>query len=134
MSRAQLKALVRGDDPSRPEEERWRRIYGVLFPGATKPPGGAAYLWEGMPLAVTIARDYWDCCGRDVVVEYFADGGVAGGAEVTGREVSVLCGLVGKALVQRVIAGGLGDEMPKVVGDVGSLDETEWESVKADEG
>ena len=138
VSRAQLEELVRGDDANQHEEERWWRIYKVLFPdGATKhsrPPRGAAYLWEGMPLAVTMARDYWDCYGRDTVEAYLADESVAGGAEITAQEASVLCGLVGKELVQRVIAGGLGDDIPKAAGHVGSPGETEWDSVKADEG
>jgi len=109
-------------------------MYKVLFPSSKRPNHIAAYLGEGMPLAMSMARDYWDLNGRDIVEDYLADDGVAGGAEIAKQEVSVLCSLVGKELVQRVVAGGLGGEIAKVAGDVGSVDEAGWESVKVDDG
>jgi hypothetical protein len=141
VSRAQLEALVERDDRNRPEEDRWWRIYRAVCPGGgankRSDRGVAAYLGEGVPLAVAMARDYWDLHGRDMVQTYLADEGVvAGGVEITEQEVSVVCSLVGKELVQRVIDGRLESETvkAKATGDGGAVDEEEWESVKDEDG
>ncbi len=68
--------LVRRDDPSQREEDRWLRVYKIVFPGANKPRRSAAYLKDGMGLTVSLIRDYWVRHGRECVKDYLYNCGL----------------------------------------------------------
>lgn len=104
VSRSQLRTIVREDDTNQRESRRWRRIYSLLLPGADRPPRGAAYLDEGLPLAVAMAGDYWASRGRRAVEEYLAGEGSSEKGEIRGERVEAFCELAGRELVRCVVA------------------------------
>lgn len=110
VSRSQLRKIIEEDDRSRREDERWRRIYAHVFPRAERPRRSAAYLGQGLPLAVSMARDYWDSHGRELVEEYLAKEGLSGAEQFTGGGFWTLCELSGQGLIQRVIADARKDQ------------------------
>ncbi|KAK0726389.1 hypothetical protein B0T21DRAFT_371478 [Apiosordaria backusii] len=139
VSPSQLRMIIERDNRHQPEEDRWRRIYKVLFPGAERPRPGEAYLRQGLPLAVAMARDYWEGNGARLVGEYLAEVGRlnSGGDEkiqIAGEEgVSALCKVVGRELVHRVVAGyGRTGGQTGVDGNAAGLDEDRWENAKAE--
>src|SRR3569833_502724 len=110
VAREQLRRIVEADDPARREDERWRRVYAAVFPGAPRPRRAAAYLSEGLPLAVSMARDYWEARGPGLVEQDHAGEGMGGRELFAGEDVfSVVCELDGRELILRVTADVLGD-------------------------
>jgi len=128
VSRSQLRKIIEEDDRNQREEERWRRIYAVVFPEAERPPRGAAYHTEGLPLAVSMARDYWVSHGRRLVEDFVTEEGLSGNLEFTEPGVSALCELTGKELIESVILEARSSQKAPAE-TAGGLDGTEWETV-----
>lgn len=99
-----LQNIAEEDNRNRPEDERWRRIYALVFPTAERPLHGAGYLGEGLPLAVAMARDYWSLHGRELAMAYLSEEGSSGEVKIEGERFSTFCRQVDEQLVQRVIA------------------------------
>ena len=57
-------------------KERWLQVYATLFPKAPRPHGSAAYLKDGVGLAMSLVRDYWAKRGRECVEEYLSSHGL----------------------------------------------------------
>jgi hypothetical protein len=129
VTRTQLGRMAKKDNRNRHEEERWRRIYQVLFPEAEKPPRESAYLQEVVPLALSMARDYWDTRGRGIVDEYLQGRVLEGGWKPDEREVLVLFELAGTLLVRRV-AEDAGKDQNGVLKSTEEVAEEEWEAMK----
>lgn len=128
VSHSQLRKITEQDDRNQREEERWQRIYSCLFPGADRPQCSKAYLEQGLPLAVSMARDYWESHGRGLIEQYVAKEGLPGGKQLTRESFSTLCEHAGRELVQRVVKDAQGDRDGQSELEV----EAEWEMVKAE--
>ncbi|KAK0671635.1 hypothetical protein QBC41DRAFT_300324 [Cercophora samala] len=133
VSHSTLREIIRHDKPHLPEEDRWRRIYKILFPGKKPPERGAAYLSHGLPLAVAMARDYWEQQGRTIVGEYLARIGSDTSVPKPGDEgVSMLYDTTGKEVVGLVIAHYARKDSETGEVDDGS-DEDRWVTVKEEQ-
>ncbi|KAK4452535.1 hypothetical protein QBC34DRAFT_397784 [Podospora aff. communis PSN243] len=132
VTRTQLAKMMDKDDRNRREEERWQRIYQVLFPGGETPRTEMAYLEHGPPLALSMVRDYWDSHGRRVVNNYLQVRALASGQSLDKQAVSVLFELVGSHLVRRVAEDALRGQncLLERTEDVA---EEEWETIKPEQ-
>lgn len=68
--------LVRRHNQRWRVKERWLQVYATLFPMDARPHGSAAYLKDGVGLAVSLLRDYWAKRGRECVEEYLSSHGL----------------------------------------------------------
>lgn len=118
------------DDQNLREEDRWRHIYHILFPTAKLPRRRAVYLDRGVPLAISMAKDYWRKNGRELVEKYLSEkseGDSDGELRPSDLTASDVYGLVGRGLVQRVIEDPNSQEYTTFdLGDSDSSDE-EWD-------
>ncbi|KAK4201043.1 hypothetical protein QBC40DRAFT_279027 [Triangularia verruculosa] len=139
VSLSTLMTIIRRDYRARhqPEEDRWWRIYSILFPDAERQQHGDAYLEEGLPLAVSMARDFWGQHGRRFVGEYLAE--VKGSSSdmnerILGEEgISTIGEMVGRELIQRVIAHYVkGGDQCSVSKSGGKENEDGWVIMKAE--
>ncbi|KAK4174879.1 hypothetical protein QBC36DRAFT_33186 [Triangularia setosa] len=140
VSRSTLREIIKRDNPHQPEKDRWRQIYTILFPGTPRPRRGAAYHAKGLPLAVSMARDYWGQHGRRLVGGYLAELLPELSSDinekVAGQEgSSLLCEIAGRELVKRVIADHARKSRQTATSESenagGLRDEGRWVAVKA---
>jgi len=103
VAREQLYHIIDTDDRSLPEDERWRRAYSIVFPEQPRPSRAAAYLSEGWPLTVSMARDFWEVQGRDLVEQCLAEEEAAGGAHYIEDQISAICEIARRQLIEHVV-------------------------------
>jgi hypothetical protein len=75
-----------------------------VFPRAEQPDLGAVYLQKGLPLALSMARDYWASKGRGIVGEYLEKEELSGEEQLSEEEMMMLCGVAGHELIRRIVA------------------------------
>jgi len=80
------------------EEGRWKRIWGICFPGREETP--SPWVTEGVGLELTMVRDWWAAAGR-TYVEGFLEGKGEWNQEIMEVAVVVIRG----ALEERMLEG-----------------------------
>lgn len=99
-----LQLICRKDDRRCREVPRWQHIYATIFPQEIQPSAEAVYLKGGLPLIISMVRDYWSSNGSRLVREFLKDSQESKGEELSMEEITMLCQLAGAEILRRITA------------------------------